>query len=129
MKRAAMALMVLLAACSDGPDVLTPKDRIVGDSIPEPLTDTPGDAVRGQTVFTEREQGHCVLCHQVSSLDAPFQGDVGPDLSDVGTRFSPQPGNYDAALPSDERPAAGRTGICRQTCTERRRDRGSCCLS
>ena len=46
-----------------------------------------GDPVRGKAVFLDRDLGHCVLCHQVSSLDVPFQGNIGPDLSDVGSRL------------------------------------------
>ncbi|MEM9623377.1 MAG: sulfur oxidation c-type cytochrome SoxX [Pseudomonadota bacterium] len=47
-----------------------------------------GDPVRGQAVFLDRDLGHCVLCHQVSSLGVPFQGNIGPDLSNVGQRLS-----------------------------------------
>ena len=45
------------------------------------------DAVaRGAEVFVSRSAGHCVLCHTHDALDAPFQGNLGPDLSDVGAR-------------------------------------------
>ena len=63
----------------------------VNDSIPAPLIALSTDqatAASGQAVFVEREAGHCVLCHQVESLNAPFQGDLGPALSDVGLRLS-----------------------------------------
>lgn len=53
-----------------------------------PLEGRTGDAWRGEAVFAEREQGHCVLCHAVAGLDANFQGNVGPDLSDVGSRLT-----------------------------------------
>jgi sulfur-oxidizing protein SoxX len=64
----------------------------VNDSIPAPLIELTTDqasAASGQAVFVERDAGHCVLCHQVESLNAPFQGDLGPALSDVGSRLSP----------------------------------------
>ena len=64
----------------------------VNDSIPAPLIELTTDqasAASGQAVFVERDAGHCVLCHQVESLNAPFQGDLGPVLSDVGSRLSP----------------------------------------
>ncbi|MDP6951450.1 MAG: sulfur oxidation c-type cytochrome SoxX [Alphaproteobacteria bacterium] len=48
-----------------------------------------GDPANGRTVFLDRERGHCLLCHRVASLDEPFQGDIGPDLSAVGERLSP----------------------------------------
>ena len=54
----------------------------------EPLTHAPGKAEIGQTIFADREVGHCVLCHQVKGLAVPFQGNLGPDLSSVGTRLT-----------------------------------------
>ncbi|WP_293608387.1 sulfur oxidation c-type cytochrome SoxX [Ponticaulis sp.] len=62
---------------------------IVGDTIPAPLSDTVSSAAAGRTIFVDRDQGHCVLCHQIDDLDAEFQGNVGPDLSTVGDRLSP----------------------------------------
>ncbi len=53
-----------------------------------PLTEVPGDAERGRVAFLDRDAGHCLLCHQVAQVDEPFQGNLGPDLSDVGSRFS-----------------------------------------
>ena len=55
----------------------------------QPLTAEPGDALLGAAIFVDRASGHCVLCHRVTSLDAPFQGDPGPDLSQVGARLTP----------------------------------------
>lgn len=82
-------LLVFVAACGkEAPSVLS-DTGIVGDTIPVSLTGKRGDALRGKAVFAEREQGHCILCHGVESLDAPFQGNVGPDLTDVGDRLSP----------------------------------------
>ncbi|GAB5457848.1 MAG: hypothetical protein Hens3KO_08780 [Henriciella sp.] len=76
-----------LTACGDR--ALIPEKAIVADSIPVPLAALPGDAGNGLQVFTERTGGHCVLCHQVSGLDTPFQGNLGPDLSFVGDRLQP----------------------------------------
>ena len=82
-------MALALTSCSDGSEQLVSDDAIVGDAIPSALTDVPTNAVEGRRIFVERDRGHCVLCHQVSGLDALFQGDVGPDLSDVGARLSP----------------------------------------
>ncbi|MDF1681610.1 sulfur oxidation c-type cytochrome SoxX [Ponticaulis sp.] len=89
----ACALSSLVALLFSGAEAfaerLVTPDMIVGDTIPAPLTDTASSTEIGETVFTERDQGHCVLCHQIDDLDAEFQGNVGPDLSTVGDRLSP----------------------------------------
>ena len=54
----------------------------------EPLTETPGDAERGRALIVDRDLGHCLLCHAIEQIDEPFQGNIGPDLSNVGTRLS-----------------------------------------
>jgi len=56
-------------------------DIINGDSIENPLTDQPGKPGAGLAVFVDRQSGHCLLCHVVDSIDEPFQGNLGPDLS------------------------------------------------
>ncbi len=47
-----------------------------------------GDSERGRQIYLDRELGHCLLCHHASQIDAPFQGDLGPDLSDVAARLT-----------------------------------------
>ncbi len=47
-----------------------------------------GDAQAGRQVFLDRNLGHCLLCHAATQLSAPFQGNIGPDLSDVADRLS-----------------------------------------
>lgn len=74
----------LLTAC--GADEVS-GHAIIGDAIPVSLTGAPGDADQGREVFAQRSQGHCVICHQVSGLDADFQGNVGPALTGVGDRL------------------------------------------
>lgn len=78
-----------IVSCSDAEPKLVTDEMIEGDGIPMSLTDTPGDVDRGAQVFAGRERGHCVLCHVVSSLDAEFQGNVGPSLDGIADRFSP----------------------------------------
>ena len=58
------------------------------DATSESLAPEPGRAAAGRDIFLDRTSGHCVLCHRVSGLDAPFQGDLGPDLSTIGARLS-----------------------------------------
>ena len=55
------------------------------DALNVPLA-AAGDAQRGRSVFVQREQGHCVICHVVAGM-APA-GNVGPALDGVGSRLS-----------------------------------------
>ena len=52
------------------------------------LTGVAGDPASGASIMTTRGQGNCVACHQVSALDAAFQGDVGPSLDGVASRWN-----------------------------------------
>ncbi len=47
-----------------------------------------GSASRGAVIFDDRERGHCVLCHTLAASAAPFQGNIGPALDDVGSRLT-----------------------------------------
>ncbi len=51
------------------------------------LTGAPGDPAAGAAVVTSSSLGNCVACHRISSLDAPFQGDVGPPLDGAADRW------------------------------------------
>jgi sulfur-oxidizing protein SoxX len=84
MKILALPAIVALWACASEPLPY----RVEGDAIARPLAAGAADPVAGRRIFTDRDSGHCVLCHQVEGLDAPFQGDLGPALDDVGARFS-----------------------------------------
>jgi len=86
--RAAVLGIMLLAGCQDSDSGLITSSDIKGDALPVALTETPGDVTRGQAIFANRESGHCVLCHVIDGLDAPFQGNVGPDLTLVGDRLN-----------------------------------------
>ena len=57
------------------------------DAMASPLA-VAGDPAIGRAIFSDRESGHCVLCHQVDGLKVPFQGNLGPALSDVGARLT-----------------------------------------
>jgi len=61
---------------------------VMGDSIPAPLTAAPADVERGRAVFLDRDRGHCLLCHAITALDEPFQGNIGPELTGAGARLS-----------------------------------------
>ncbi len=62
---------------------------IVGDAIPESLTRTPGDPVRGRAIVASRQSGLCLLCHTGPFPEERFQGKLAPDLAGAGARWSP----------------------------------------
>lgn len=62
--------------------------NVVGDAIPQTLTGTPGDAARGRAIVANRQQGLCLLCHTGPIPEERFQGNLAPDLSGAGTRWT-----------------------------------------
>ena len=60
---------------------------VVADAIPEPLTDARGDVARGRALVVERAST-CILCHSGPFPEQKFQGDLAPDLSGSGRRWS-----------------------------------------
>ena len=58
------------------------------DTMDTPLTDVPGDATRGRTIVLNRQLGLCLLCHSGPFPEERFQGNMAPDLSGAGARWS-----------------------------------------
>jgi len=61
---------------------------IVGDAIPDSLTGATGDAERGRAIVANRTVGLCLLCHSAPIPEERFQGNLAPDLSGAGTRWT-----------------------------------------
>ena len=89
---ASASLAVLLAAaafatcCPAAAEGLRPY-TIAGDSIPDSLTGTKGDATRGRALIVDRSTT-CILCHSGPFPEQAFQGDLAPNLSGSGSRWS-----------------------------------------
>ena len=89
-----LAMGTALAAVAMGSIALAevaPTDVVWVDEvmIPDSLTGMPGSAATGVDVVSNRSQGNCVACHEVSSLpDVQFQGNIGPALDGVGSRWT-----------------------------------------
>ena len=61
---------------------------VLGDAIPAPLTDQPGDPARGRAVVESRQLGTCVLCHAGPFPAERLPATIGPDLRGVGSRLT-----------------------------------------
>ena len=88
-RRSPVALLAAaaLAACAPaGAEELRPY-TVVGDAIPQSLTGTKGDATRGRALIVERSST-CILCHSGPFPEQAFQGDLAPNLSGSGARWS-----------------------------------------
>jgi sulfur-oxidizing protein SoxX len=84
---AALAFGTAAYAAEDGaPEPLRPY-RIVDDAILEPLTGAPGDSARGRAIVINR-QNTCLLCHSGPFPEEKFQGNLSPDLTGTGSRWS-----------------------------------------
>ena len=58
------------------------------DEIPASLTGAKGDPARGRDLVVNRQVGLCLLCHSGPFPEERFQGNLAPDLTGVGARFS-----------------------------------------
>lgn len=62
--------------------------QVVGDTVPEALTDVPGDPARGRAIVANRQLGLCLLCHTGPIPEERFQGNLAPDLAGAGQRWT-----------------------------------------
>jgi sulfur-oxidizing protein SoxX len=80
-----LALLLQSTAQEQGSVVGYP---VVDGTIPQPLTDQPGDAERGRRLVFNREAGDCTICHAMPLPQRQFHGTIGPPLDGVGERYS-----------------------------------------
>ena len=60
---------------------------VIGDAIPVSLTGAPGDPARGRSLVLNRTST-CILCHGGPFPEERFQGDLAPNLTGSGNRWS-----------------------------------------
>ena len=58
------------------------------DALPESLTGATGDPARGRAIVASRQVGLCLLCHSGPFPEERFQGNLAPDLTGAGKRWS-----------------------------------------
>jgi len=78
---------VLALPASAGAQTTVATYSIVGDGIPDSLTGTPGDIERGRALVLDRAST-CILCHSGPFPETRFQGDLAPNLTGAGSRWS-----------------------------------------
>lgn len=81
-----LAVALLALPCAAGGQELKAY-TVSGDAIPESLTGAPGDATRGRKLIVERANT-CILCHSGPFPEERFQGDLAPNLSGAGSRWT-----------------------------------------
>jgi L-cysteine S-thiosulfotransferase len=84
--RIALTTIALALSCAANGQGLVPY-KIIGDGIPVSLTGAPGDAAHGRALVLERTNT-CILCHSGPFPETRFQGDLAPDLTGAGNRWS-----------------------------------------
>lgn len=85
----AMAWLSLMAQSATAQTAELPLGfHVVDDGIPEPLSNTPGDATRGRGIVANRQLGLCLLCHRGPVPEERFQGTLAPDLAGAGRRWT-----------------------------------------
>lgn len=80
---AALAVGCTYAAAQDA---LVTYDVVEG-AIPKSLTGKPGDPANGRALVVKRETT-CLLCHAGPFPDQRFQGNLSPDLTGTGSRWT-----------------------------------------
>jgi len=73
--RAVMVALLLMTAAASAQDLGS-------------LTGQPGDATRGREIVKNRQVGLCLLCHTGPFPDERFMGNLAPDMSGAGSRWS-----------------------------------------
>ena len=81
------AASLLLAACAAADAQPLASYVVEGDAIVKPLAGLQGDAARGRALAASRP-GLCLLCHAAPLPEERFQGNLAPDLTGVGARYS-----------------------------------------
>ncbi len=82
------SLLAAVLAAPAAAEAGLPPVAIVGDAVPVPLTDQPGDPARGRALVVDRRTGMCLLCHAGPFPEERFQGTLAPDLGGAGARWS-----------------------------------------
>ncbi len=84
----ATGAMIALLASAGSAEVGPTAVNFENGAVAQPLTATSGDPAEGADIIGNKKKGNCVACHQVSAVNAPWQGTVAPPLDGAGDRWS-----------------------------------------
>ena len=73
--RAALLALLMMSAAASAQDLGS-------------LTGQPGDATRGREIVKNRQLGLCLLCHTGPFPEERFMGNLAPDMTGAGARWS-----------------------------------------
>lgn len=90
MKLTTMTLAAGLAAGAAFADTVAPADVVFDEygAVEASLTGMAGDPVKGAQVYGSKKLGNCVACHEITTQDVAFPGNVGPALDGAGERWT-----------------------------------------
>jgi sulfur-oxidizing protein SoxX len=87
---AAFMLLAVTASAQDIRDANLVPYTVKDYAIEKSLTGKPGDPANGRKIAITSGQGNCVICHKLPIPEVAFRiGNVGPDLTEVGSRLTP----------------------------------------
>ena len=80
--------LVFLPSALSAEDSGLVKFIIVDQEIPQPLTSEPGDPAKGKKIVTDASNATCLICHAMPIPEQPDHGNLAPDLTGIGSRYT-----------------------------------------
>ncbi len=91
MKPAILGIIVSIvtATSASAVDVAPASVIFTEGAVAVSLTGAAGDPVKGRDIVLSKKKGNCIACHSNGEMpDVAFHGEIGPDLTSVGDRYS-----------------------------------------
>ena len=90
MRLSTLTLAATLAAGAAFANPVAPADVVFNEDggVEASLTGVAGNPEEGAKIMMSKKMGNCVACHEATALnEAPFHGNIGPNLDGVGDRW------------------------------------------
>ncbi len=78
-----MGLLLAGSGALAASEPLKPFTVVEGYTVPDPLTETPGNPEHGRKWVINRKLGNCLSCHEMPIPEEQFHGQTGPALYGV----------------------------------------------